>query len=81
LFIAKAATLGKSEICYDAETEIWEYNADDDNDSVDSHYSCSDSDTTTEDSDSDLEPFTLEDDQLCAYVGDEASTYGRGHRV
>jgi len=50
---------------------------------VDSHYSCSDSDTTTEDSDSDLElePFTLEDDQLCVYVGDEASTYGRGHRV
>jgi hypothetical protein len=81
LFIAKAATLGKSEICYDAETEIWEYNADDDNDSEDGHYSCSDSDVNTEDSDSDLEAFTLEDDQLCVYVGDQARSNGKRQRV
>jgi hypothetical protein len=81
LFIAKAATLGKSEICYNAETEIWEYNADDDNDSEDGHYSCSDSDVNTEDSDSDLEAFTLEDDQLCVYVGDQARSNGKRQRV
>ena len=71
LFIAKGAALGKSEICFDAETEIWEYNEEDVNDSEDGNYSCSDSDTNTEDSDSDLEVFTLEDEQLCVYVTDE----------
>ena len=81
LFVAKAATLGKSEICYDAETEIWEYNEDEVDDSDDGNYSCSESDTNTEDSDSDLEAFTVEDDQLCVFESDEGSCSGTRQRV
>jgi hypothetical protein len=81
LFVAKAATLGKSEICYDAETEIWEYNEDEVDDSDDGSYSCSESDTNTEDSDSDLEAFTVEDDQLCVFESDEGSCSGTRQRV
>ncbi len=61
--------------------QIWEYNEDEVDDSDDGNYSCSESDTNTEDSDSDLEAFTVEDDQLCVLVSDEGSCSGTRQRV
>jgi hypothetical protein len=80
LFIGKSSVLGKSEISYDVEGEIWEYDSDDDLDADDDPY-CSDlSESEAESSDSDLEPFTPEDDEQCVFVGYSDSRYGLRER-
>ena len=80
LFIAKGGTLGKPEICYDVETEIWEYMSDEEHDTDDDHYSCDDIDISDDDSESDLEPFTPEDYDLCVYAGVDLNRYGLRER-
>jgi hypothetical protein len=77
LFIAKAGTLGKQEICYDVDAEIWEYNSDAEDDSDDEQYSSEDNESSGEGSDSDLEAFTLEDAEQCTFTvqGVEAKRY------
>jgi hypothetical protein len=78
LFIAKAGTLGKPEICYDVDAEIWEYISDDEDDSDDDQYSSEDKESSDEDSDSDLEAYTLEDAEQCTFKveGLEDKRYG-----
>jgi hypothetical protein len=78
LFIAKAGTLGKPEICYDVDAEIWEYISDDEDDSDDDQYSSEDKESSDEDSDSDLEAYTLEDVEQCTFEveGVEDKRYG-----
>ncbi len=63
LFIPGGSVLGASEICYDVNTELWEYKSDAENESDDDHYSCEehDSNEETSDSDSDLDSYCAED--------------------
>ncbi len=69
LFIAKGGTLGKLKICYDVESEIWEYMPDEKDDTDDDQYTCDEIVVSDEDSDSDLEPFTLKMRScVCIYV-------------
>ena len=80
LFIAKGGTLGKQEICYDVESEIWEYMPDVKDDTDDDPYTCDEIVVSDDDSDSDLEPFTPEDDELCVYVGEDKTRYSMRDR-
>jgi hypothetical protein len=61
LFIETRGTLGKSEICYDVDAEIWEYNSDVSDDADEDQYCSDDHGFSQGDSDSDLEAFTIED--------------------
>jgi hypothetical protein len=80
LFIDKGSVLGKSEISYDVEGEIWEYDSDDNLAADDDQYSSDLSESEDESSDSDLEPFTPEDDDQCIFVGYSDSRYGLRER-
>ncbi len=50
------------------------------NDTDDDHYSCDDIDISDDDSESDLEPFIPEDDDLCVYAGVDLNRYGLRER-
>jgi hypothetical protein len=76
LFIDKGGALGKSEICYDVDAEIWEYNSEVADDADENQYCSDDHDSSDGDSDSDLEAFTLEDTELCCFAGSEDKRYG-----
>jgi hypothetical protein len=67
LFVAKGGTLGKEEICYDVDAEIWDYNSDVEEEGDDDEYCSDDNESSDDDSGSDLEPFTLEDTEQCKY--------------
>jgi hypothetical protein len=75
LFISKGGALGKTEICYDVHSEIWEYVSDGEDDDEDDQYSCEEISSGDEDSDSDLEPFTPDDEVQCVYEGVEDTHY------
>jgi hypothetical protein len=62
-FVNNSGLLGKSEICYDANTEIWEYISDGESDDDDDQDSCEDCED--DDSDSDLEAVIEEDERQC----------------
>ena len=76
LFVDKGAKLGKSEISYDVDAEIWAYNSDDIVDLDDDEYSSDESESSDDGSDSDLEPFTPEDDEQCVFTGVADTRYG-----
>ena len=67
LFVAKGGTLGKEEICYDVDAEIWEYKSNVEKDEDDDQYCSDDDQASDDDSGSDLEPFTLEDTEQCTF--------------
>jgi hypothetical protein len=69
LFVAKGGTLGKEEICYDVDAEIWDYNSDVEDEGDDDEYCSDDNQSSDDDSGSDLDPFTLEDAEQCKYEG------------
>jgi hypothetical protein len=71
LFMASGGPLGKPEICYDANTELWEYNSDAENDSDDDRYSSEDSYSCDDTSDSDLDSILPEEQQECDFVAVE----------
>ena len=71
LFMASGGPLGKPEICYDANTELWEYNSDAENDSDDDRYSSEDSYSCDDTSDSDLDDILPEEQQECDFVAVE----------
>jgi hypothetical protein len=65
LFVDKSGALGKSEICYDPNSEMWEYISDGELDDDDDQYSDEESEGDNEDSDSDLEAIIGEDEIEC----------------
>jgi hypothetical protein len=67
LFIPKGGALGVSKICYDPNEELWEYASDKESDSDDGYSSSDDTQVSADDSDSDLEPFTPDDEHLCVF--------------
>jgi hypothetical protein len=75
LFVAKGGTLGKQEICYDVDAEIWEYNSDVESEGDDDQYCIEDNLSCDDESGSDLDAFTLEDAQQCTYEGVDDSRY------
>jgi hypothetical protein len=80
LFVDKGGTLGKSEICYDVQAAIWEYNEDVADDLEDDQYCSDDEDFSDDDSDSELEAFTMEDTELCIFDGPADTRYGLRER-
>ncbi len=63
LFISKGGALGKTEVCYDVNSEIWEYISDTEEDDEDDPYSCEEIESGDENSsDSDLEAIIHEDE-------------------
>jgi hypothetical protein len=80
LFVDKGAKLGKSEISYDVDAEIWAYNSDDIVDQDDDEYSSDESESSDDGSDSDLEPFTPEDAEQCVFTGVADTRYGMRER-
>ncbi len=80
LFIGNGSALGKSEISYDVDAEIWEYDSEDEHDADDDQYCSEKSDSADDESDSDLEPFSPEDDEQCIFVGFSDARYGLRER-
>ena len=66
LFTAKGGSLGASEICYDANTEIWEYNTDVEVDDDDEYSSREEYDNSQDSSDSDLDCYFHDDHIDCS---------------
>ena len=66
LFTAKGGSLGASEICYDANTEIWEYKPDDEVDDDDEYSSTEEYDYSEDSSDSDLDCYFHDDHIDCS---------------
>jgi hypothetical protein len=65
LFVDNSGALGKSEICYDPNTEMWEYISDGELDDDDDQYSDEESEGDNEDSDSGLEAIIEEGEIEC----------------
>jgi len=78
LFIDKVGTLGATEICYDVNTEIWDYKPENEVDVDDDPYSSEDTDNDDDDSDSELEACISDDDLDVVFI--EHSAYGYGMR-
>ena len=66
LFTAKGGSLGASEICYDANTEIWDYNPDVEVDDDDENDSYEENDYSEDSSDSDLDCYFHDDHIDCS---------------
>ncbi len=69
MFIGNGSALGKSEISYDVDAEIWDYDSEDEHDADDDQYCSEESGSAEDESDSDLEPFSPEDAEQCIFVG------------
>jgi hypothetical protein len=81
LFVSKVGPLGKTEVCYDANTEIWQYISDSEEDEEDDPYSCEDIDSGDEDSsDSDLEAIIHEDELQCVLERVQDTRHGMRER-
>ena len=78
LFIDKVGTLGATEICYDVNTEIWDYKPENEVDVDDDPYSSEDTHNDDDDSDSELEACISDDDLDVVFI--DHSTYGYGMR-
>jgi hypothetical protein len=68
LFTPKAGALGVSKICYDPNEELWEYVSDEESDSDGGYSSCDDIQSSDDNSDSELEPFTPDDELISVCI-------------
>jgi hypothetical protein len=76
LFVAKGGKLGKSELKYDDQQDMWDYVSDVEDDADDGDYSVSSASSET-DSDSDIEDFAAEDALQCVYNSADDVDYKR----
>jgi hypothetical protein len=76
LFVAKGGKLGKSELKYDDQQDMWDYVSDVEDDADDGDYSVSSASSET-DSDSDIEDFAAEDALQCVYNAADDVDYTR----
>ena len=80
LFIDKGGTRGAPEVCFDVNTEIWEYKMEHAADTDDDPYSSEDIDGEEDDSDSELDAYISDDELDVVCVEPTGNRYGLRER-